>query len=62
MFKLISNLIVDGPYSIEYKPPLDLFLDGEWRAYYTEFPIQLEIHVGTLEECIEAIQKHRSES
>ena len=64
MFKLENNRILskDGKFLIEYKKPLEDWLDGSFFSYYCEQNSQIELHSGTLTGCIKSIKRYKGKN
>lgn len=60
MFLLENKKIFtkDRVFQIEYKKPLDEFLDGHWVSYYCMADAMIEIGSGSLTKCIKSILNH----
>lgn len=60
MFLLENNRILtkDRVFQIEYKKPLDEFLDGHWVSHYCSDNVMVEIGNGSLIKCIKAIHAY----
>lgn len=57
MFLLENNRIFtkDRVFQIEYKKPLDEFLDGHWVSHYCSDNAMVEIGTGSLTKCLKSV-------
>lgn len=64
MFTLENNRILtkDRVFQIEYKKPLDEFLDGHWVSYYCTDNAMIEIGNGSLTRCVKSVLNYSKSS
>lgn len=63
MFTLDNGRILtkDNRFVIEYKKPLEKWLDGTWTSYYCEHNAMVEVCSGSLTKCIKMTKKYKKQ-